>query len=280
VILIPGVDPTTDGRTGNLAALVEHPLTRTLTGEISANVITASGISFSPAVKPLCKHEVNKILKAHALAKSVARSLSLAVNPEATADLSEMAVRIAVAHPRNVLKHVGPLEVPTVQLQAIVAALLLEAGKGDISEPEAGDYLLNCVHELQAVVPRYQWHFLPPVPVYFAEFEYRRDPTTFLRARAGASNGKRRGTEGNADALREFLAGQRDGDGCDSELAADAVRGVREGDDTGDVPALHGSPERVGQGGDHQGLHERVGGMPVLAKPSYPPRVQWPRRVR
>jgi hypothetical protein len=43
-----------------------------------SNVITASGISFSPAAKPLSKREVNKILKAHV--KEVARDISAIVN--------------------------------------------------------------------------------------------------------------------------------------------------------------------------------------------------------
>jgi hypothetical protein len=78
VILIPGVDPSTDGKTGNLAALVQHPLTRTLTGEISPNVITNPGFSISQASRPLSQREVNKILKASA--KQEARDISAMVN--------------------------------------------------------------------------------------------------------------------------------------------------------------------------------------------------------
>jgi hypothetical protein len=52
--------------------LSPHPL------EISPNVITNSGTSFSPAAKPLSKREVNKILKAHV--KRVAREISAIVN--------------------------------------------------------------------------------------------------------------------------------------------------------------------------------------------------------
>jgi hypothetical protein len=78
VILILGVDPTTDGNAGNLAALVEHPLTRTLTGEISPNVFTDSGFSNSQAPRPLSQREVNKILKASA--KQEARDIWAMVN--------------------------------------------------------------------------------------------------------------------------------------------------------------------------------------------------------
>jgi len=49
-----------DGKAGNLAIPVEHPLTRTLTGEISPNAITGSGFSISQTSKPLSQREVNK----------------------------------------------------------------------------------------------------------------------------------------------------------------------------------------------------------------------------
>ena len=119
---------------------------------------------------------------ARAQAKADARRISQAVNPEATADLSEIAERIAVLHPRSQLKHIVPTQVPAKDSQAIVAAILLEAAKSDMKELEAGEMLLRMVEELAATVPREQWHFLKPVTAYFAEFEYRREPTTFLRS--------------------------------------------------------------------------------------------------
>ena len=61
--LMPGVAPANDGKTGNLEALVEHPLTRTFTGEIRPNVITTSGFSISPTSKPLTQREINKVRK-------------------------------------------------------------------------------------------------------------------------------------------------------------------------------------------------------------------------
>jgi hypothetical protein len=148
---------------------------------------------------------VKRIGQVHA--REAARKLSLAVNPEASADLREMATRIAVAHPRNMLKHITALEVPTRDLKAIVAAILLEAAKRDMSQLEAGETLLRMVQELQAVVPREQWQFLAPVDRYFAEFEYRGDPMRFVRstsAKGGASNVKRRGTEGNDDLVQRL----------------------------------------------------------------------------
>jgi hypothetical protein len=77
VILIPGVDRTSVSKTGSLSALVEHPLTRTLTGEISPTVIAGPGTS-SPASKPFSQREVNKILKAHV--KRVAKDIAAMVN--------------------------------------------------------------------------------------------------------------------------------------------------------------------------------------------------------
>ena len=49
---------------------------------------------------------------AKAAAKVVANRISLAVNPESSRGLSEWAQRIAVAYPKNPIKHVGPTEIP------------------------------------------------------------------------------------------------------------------------------------------------------------------------
>ena len=217
---------------------------------------------------------------ARAQAKADARRISQAVNPEATADLSEIAERIAVLHPRSQLKHIVPTQVPAKDSQAIVAAILLEAAKSDMTELEAGEMLLRMVEELAATVPREQWHFLKPVTAYFAEFEYRREPTTFLRstrAKEGSNNGKRQGTECNADALREFLAEHESGAG-NLPVAGPTGGGVREEVNGSDLPALRGDAGGPDTGGLRPSIFPRRAQSPVLPTPSYPPRIQWPRR--
>jgi len=74
-----------------------------------------------------------------------------------------------------------------------------------LRETEAGNYVLNCVYELQAVVPREQWQFLPPVPVYFAEFEYRGNPTRFVSTTTRATGGAGDKEISNEEAFQDLL---------------------------------------------------------------------------
>lgn len=59
-------------------------------------------------------------------------------------------------------------------------------------------------------VPQDRWQFVAAIPRFYNSGDYRlrpeESPGITNRARGGASNGKRRGTEGNANALRGFLA--------------------------------------------------------------------------
>lgn len=228
---------------------------------------------------------------ARALKKSAVDSskrISQAVNPEADEDLSELAERIAVAHPRSQLKHLGPMEIPQKDLQAVVSAILLESAKAATTAAEAGAMLLAVVEELAAAVPRAEWHYLKPVTAYFGEFEYRRDPTTFKRSsgpKGGSGNGRRRGTEGNDDVLREAVseAGHdRDGsEATDPEVSGWALHALPGGGIRQDTqPAASGVVFSGAGGSEPESASARVQpshrGMQVLPTPSYPPRIQWP----
>lgn len=211
-------------------------------------------------------------------AKVDARSLSQAVNPESHEDLSEWVDRIAVAYPRSRLKSLGPLEVYPADKPAIVDAILLEAGKGDVAPTAAAEMLLGMVEALGDAVPREQWQFLPRMTDYFAQFEYRRDPETFKRARGGASNGKR--TAGNENAFREYLSQTGEPDRADSGSPKAAGGDVGPGTDDAGSSRLHGDTGGIHPGGADHDVHQGNGRVQVLSSPGYPPRVQWPSRHR
>ena len=159
-----------------------------------------------------------------------------------------MAGAIAVLTPFQ-LKTSAPLEV-TGESPAILDAILLEAAKEDMTEFGRPRWLLRIVEALGDTVPP-ETGTCYEDDGYFAEFEYRREPTTFLPehpSRGGANNGKRQGTECNADALREFLVEHESGAG-NLPVAGPTGGGVREDVDGSDVPALRGDAGGPDPGG-------------------------------
>lgn len=209
---------------------------------------------------------------ARELAQAAAKRLSGAVNPEAHEDLEVWVDRIAVAYPKNRLKNLGPLEVYPADKPAIIDAILLEAGKGDVTPAEAAEMLLRMVEGLGDTVPREQWHMLPRMTSYFAEFEYRKDPETFKRktsARGGARNGK----SNNEDAFRGLLP-EPIAPTSDSTVFAPPGGYAGARDDAASGGRLSGIPVGARDGGVDPNLHPSDGGVQVLPTPSFPARVQ------
>jgi hypothetical protein len=101
-------------------------------------------------------------------------------------------------------------------------------------------------------VPQDRWQFVAAIPRFYNSGDYRlrpeESPGITNRARGGASNGKRRGTEGNANALRGFLA-ELEAEG--GYIAVTGETGAGDGDgegDSADAPAARGSAGGPDQG--------------------------------
>jgi len=98
------------------------------------------------------------------------------------------------------------------------------------------------------------------------------------------NNGSNRNTDGNAEALRQFvdaeLERERAENNGDSSLAGPTGAASRAEDQSGRSEGVQGDPGRPDEGGDSASLFPRARRTEILSRPSYPPRVQRPTSFR
>jgi hypothetical protein len=203
-----------------------------------------------------------------------------------TEDISLLVRQIVCAYPKSRLRSLVADEVRPSEEQAVVVALIAEQARQGGTERGIAGYLLDRAQLFASKVPEDQWRYLPKVQDFFSGLEYRREPEDMIHARNGGSgNGKRsgssgKGTDGNADALREFLASKGivrpDADHGDQRLADEPGRGAQPQDELDSAVELRGQPRGPDAGGHHPRVHEGTGRGELLAHPVTPKRAMWP----
>jgi hypothetical protein len=220
-------------------------------------------------------------------AKKFAASTRQMLDDLSDDSLGDLALEIACRHPRSRLRGWTPRNVGQADTVAILDAMEDEARQTGVTMAEAGRMMLALLDAWDEV-PRERWQYVAAIPKFYKQGDYRLEPKELpgINPQEGKAYGKRRGTDGNAEALQEFLAeGTRGNDG-DSAVAQGSHRLLHDapGDGTGpeDEPGvaqgLHGISGGSGAGGDYSGVQPSAGRAQVLSAARYPPRIQWPRR--
>lgn len=284
-----------ENSSGDIKALQDSPVVVTLTPSCEGicdrplgTFATASGdIDASLYKKNLLgigqKESVSAIGKAsaHREGKKFALSLIGQLAELTDESLGELANKIACRHPRSRLRNWTARNVAQADTVAILDAMQDEAQQTGTTMAEAGRMMLSLLDAWDDI-PREKWQFVAAIPRFYKQGDYRLEPQQlpgFAPKEGKKPHGKRRGKEGNAGALQEFLAGSDTAGEGDSALAGDVGGGVGEDSQPVDVPAVRGGAVGPDAGGTGSGLFPRRGGVQVLSRPSYPPRIQRPRHI-
>lgn len=208
------------------------------------------------------------------------------LSPEA---LGELAVEIAIRHPRSRMRRWTSRNVSQADTSAILFAMEEEAQLSQVDMAEAGRMMLGLLDAWDDV-PQEKWQYVAAIPRFYQQGDYRLQPHELpgIGQQEGRKHGtgtrsSSRGTEGNADVLRAFVergevASRHEAPVGDSGLVGRigaVVRPEDHADDGGSVPS---EPERTDGGADRPSLFPRSGRVQVLPRPRYPARVQWPTR--
>jgi 5-methylcytosine-specific restriction endonuclease McrA len=224
------------------------------------------------------KPEAEQTQKARAQAKAEGSSLMGLVEE----DLEGLAVKIALRHPRSRMRQWTERNVGLADRQAILDAMADDAQRRKEPMADVGRAMLLHLDAWDEV-PQDRWQFVAAIPKFYNSGDYRLQPKDLpgiTSAKEGASNGRRKGAIGNSEVFQGILAEARARatDRGDSPVAGSTGGGLRQDSDSEDGEALHRGAGGLHGGGDHPGVQPSAGVLQILPKPSYPPRVQWPRR--
>ncbi|HEV2709110.1 MAG TPA: hypothetical protein VGU67_02755 [Edaphobacter sp.] len=214
---------------------------------------------------------------AHKEAKKFAQSVRGMLSDLTDDSLGDLALEIACRHPWGRKRNWTPRNVGDADTKAILDAMTDEAQISGVTMAEAGRILLKLLDAWDDI-PLDQCRYVASIPKFYKQGDYRLKPKDLINPQEGKNHGKRRGTDGNAGALQEFLAGSSPTGEGNRVLDGGTGRGIREADQPEDVPAVRGGARGTDAGADHSGLQPGNGREPILSKPVYPARIQWPRR--
>ena len=212
--------------------------------------------------------------------KKFALSLMGQLNDLTDETLRNLANQIAVRHPRSRLRNWTERNVGHADRVAVLEAMQDEAQQTGVTMAAAGRMMLDLLDAWDEI-PREKWQFVAAIPKFYKQGDYRLQPNEVpgMSSQEGRkANGKRRGTEGNDDVVREFLESTRNPAAGDHAFAEGAGGGLRQDGDCGDASALLGGVERGQPGRDRVGVQPSGGGVQVLPAARIPARIQWPRR--
>jgi Helix-turn-helix domain len=222
------------------------------------------------------KRTVSVNLSASAYAKERASYISGIVNE----DLGELAIQIALRHPRSRISSWTRNNVGLVHKTSIIDAMADEAQRIRITMAEAGRMMLLTLDAWDDI-PRDKWEFAAAIPKFYKQADYRVPPNELpgIAPREGARYGtEKRDTSNISAAFRMFLEPASIAEDGDSGIVDHVVGDVRAEADTGDGDGVHGFARFLDAAPASPGIQPRDGQVQVLAKPSYPPQIQWPRR--
>jgi len=211
--------------------------------------------------------------------RALARRESAYLTGVVHGDLKPLAVQIALRHPRSRMRQWTSRNVGLADRQAILDAIADDAKQQGMEMADVGRAMLLSLDAWDDV-PKDRWGFVAAIPKFFREGDYRFSPEDLpgiTRAKEGASNGKRRGS--NEEAFRGFIpepiTADSDGEGVE---AAGGHVGSRPDEAGGG--SLPGVPVGVRSTGVDPDLHAGNGRVQVLPTPRHSARIQWPTRVR
>jgi hypothetical protein len=220
--------------------------------------------------------QTHKPLSAGAHAKAIASRLMGLVNE----DLGELVLKIAVRHPRSRMRQWTASNVAQADTAAILEAMEAEAQEKHMTMAEVGRAMLFSLDAWDDV-PRDKWQFAAAIPRFYKQGDYRLPPNELpgIAPREGAKHGKRtHGTTDVSAAFRELLGAQQPPAALDLGVAGDIIGDHRAERDSGGSEGVPSLAESSDQAPDSPGVQPSAGRVQVLTQPSYPPRVQWPRR--
>jgi hypothetical protein len=221
------------------------------------------------------KRIVSVTLSASAYAKERASYISEIVNE----DLGELAIQIALRHPRSRISNWTRSDVGSVYKTAIFDAMEDEAQRIGITMAEVGRMMLLTLDAWDDV-PRDKWEYASVIPKFYKKGFYRVHPYELpgIAPREGVKYGTdKRDTTNISAAFRMFLEPGSIAEDSDSGIVDHVVEDVRAEPDTGDGDGVHGFARFLDAAPTSPGVQSRDGQVQVLAKPS-PPQIKWPRR--
>ena len=220
------------------------------------------------------KRIVSVNLSASAYAKERASYISGIVNE----DLEELAIKIALRHPKSRISNWTRSNVGSVHKTSIIDAMADEAQRIRITMAEVGRMMLLTLDAWDDV-PRDKWEYVPAIPKFYKQGDYRVHPNELpgIAPREGVKYGTgNRDTKNISAAFRKFLDPGIVAEDGDSGIVDHVVGDVPAEGDTGD--GVHGFARFIDAAPASPGVQTRDERVQVLAKPGYPPQIQWPRR--
>jgi hypothetical protein len=103
------------------------------------------------------------------------------LHPMESAEMDQMVRRIAVAHPRNLMRHMQWGEVVTAHILAILKAMKDEMAVSGCSPMACLELILDRVEMHAHDIPPDRYQFVKDVPRYFEMHEYRLESSYFNR---------------------------------------------------------------------------------------------------